>query len=60
LLTDPGSDPLLIETLQITAANFRPSPIPGVVFSDDLAPIELITNQMVLDFIISGNTEVLR
>lgn len=60
LLGNPQSDPLLVETLQITAANFRPSPMPGVVFSDDLAPIELITNQMVLDFIISGNTEVLR
>jgi predicted membrane-bound spermidine synthase len=60
LITDPNTDPLLIETLQITAANFRPPPSPGLVFSDDLAPIELITNQMVLDFIISGDMEKLR
>lgn len=60
LLLNPAVNPLLIETMQVTAANLRPSPQPGIVFTDDKAPIELITNQMVLDFIFSGSMETLQ
>ncbi|MHC1784154.1 MAG: spermidine synthase [Anaerolineaceae bacterium] len=60
LLGNPDVDPLLIATLQTTAANFQTAPTPGVIFTDDKAPIELITNQLVLDFLLSGNTEILQ
>lgn len=60
LLVRSDINPLLVDILQITAANFKPAPTPGVVFSDDRAPIELITNQMVLNFVLSGGTETLR
>jgi spermidine synthase len=60
LMPRSNIDPLLVETLQITAANFQPSPERGIVFTDDKAPIELITNQIVLDFLLSGDTEILQ
>ena len=52
--------PLLIEALQITALNLKPIPESSTVFTDDLAPIEWITNNMVLRFMLFGDMEVLQ
>jgi spermidine synthase len=52
--------PLLIEALQITALNLKPIPESSTVFTDDLAPIEWITNNMVLRFMFFGDMEVLQ
>ena len=52
--------PLLIESLQVSALNLQPLPAPGTVFTDDLAPIEWITNNMVLRFMLYGDMEVLQ
>jgi spermidine synthase len=52
--------PLLIESLQVTALNLQPMPEPSTVFTDDLAPIEWITNNMVLRFMLYGDMEVLQ
>ncbi len=52
--------PLLIESLQVTALNLQPMPQPSTVFTDDLAPIEWITNNMVLRFMLYGDMEVLQ
>lgn len=46
--------PLLLETAKTAAANLQPAPAPGPVFTDDLAPVEWITNDMILRFIFSG------
>jgi spermidine synthase len=52
--------PLLLETLQVSVANLK-TPTPSqVVFTDDKAPIEWITNNMVLNFLLSGETETLQ
>jgi predicted membrane-bound spermidine synthase len=51
---------LLIESLQVSALNLQPLPAPGTVFTDDLAPIEWITNNMVLRFMLYGDMEVLQ
>lgn len=49
--------PLLLHTLQITQDNLRPAPPAGIVFTDDLAPVEWITNNMVLRFLLLGEIE---
>ena len=38
-------------------SNLQPTPAGGMVFTDDLAPIEWITNDMVLRFILGGGVE---
>jgi spermidine synthase len=52
--------PLLIESLQIAALNLQPTPQSTTVFTDDLAPIEWITNNMVLRFMMFGDMEILQ
>lgn len=52
--------PLLLESLQLTALNLQPLPEQGTLFTDDLAPIEWITNNMVLRFMLFGDMEVLQ
>lgn len=52
--------PLLIESLKVTALNLQPDPEPGIIFTDDLAPIEWITNNMILRFMLYGDMEVLQ
>jgi hypothetical protein len=52
--------PLLIEALKTTAVNLQPTPESAVVFTDDLAPIEWITNSMVLRFMLFGDMEILQ
>jgi spermidine synthase len=52
--------PLLIESLQITALNLQPIPESTTVFTDDLAPVEWITNNMVLRFMLFGDMEILQ
>jgi len=60
-LSDRGDvHPLLIESLQVTALNLQPDPEPGIIFTDDLAPIEWLTNNMVLRFMLYGDMEVLQ
>lgn len=57
---DVSIPPLLIETMQVAIANIQPAPQPQKVFTDDWAPVEWITNTMILDFVFSGNMEGLQ
>ena len=52
-----GAHPLLWSAVDITLQNMQPTPESRTVYTDDLAPIELITNQLVLDFVLSGGTD---
>jgi len=45
---------LLLETAKTAVASLQPAPAPGPVFTDDLDPVEWITNDMILRFIFSG------
>jgi len=58
-LVDSGAHPLLIEAMAV-AINYRQDP-PEItqIYTDDRAPIELLTNKMVVDFILAGGTESL-
>jgi len=53
LLAENDTHPLLIESIRIALVNRRPLPSGGMVFTDDKAPIERITNQMVLSNILT-------
>jgi len=52
--------PLLIAAIQRTVVYQQPTPDSQVVFTDDRAPIEWITNNMVLNFLFFGELEMVR
>lgn len=60
VLNSRGAHPLLLASIQTALANLQPTPQGGQVFTDDLAPIEWITNSIVLDFFLSGDVEKLQ
>ena len=43
--------PLLLETMQSALSNIQPTPQLNIVYTDDVAPIELITNEMILSYL---------
>jgi spermidine synthase len=47
-------NPLLLETTRTAVASLQPAPAPGPIFTDDLAPVEWITNDMIMRFLFSG------
>jgi spermidine synthase len=52
--------PVLIDAMQIVVANLQPLPDVETVYTDDWAPIEWITNNMVLNYVLFGDMEVLQ
>jgi hypothetical protein len=48
-----GAHPLLLSAAHITLQYLQPTPESRTVYTDDLAPIELVTNQLVLDFVLT-------
>ncbi len=60
LAQDPGLDPLLVTTMASTYAHLQPGYQTTTVFTDDLAPIEWIVNNMVVSFVLEGGLEFLQ
>jgi spermidine synthase len=60
LYTRQDVHPLLIEAIERMIKNQQPLPKSQVVDTDDLAPVEWITNSMVLNYILFGDMEVLK
>ena len=60
LLASSATNPLLLETMQVTLSSLQPDPPPAQVFTDDLAPIEGITNDMIVKFMLAGDVELLK
>ncbi len=56
---NPQSSPLLLHALGTTIANYQPAPAPSIVFTDDKAPIEWMTNNLILAFILTGQADLL-
>jgi spermidine synthase len=50
-----ATPPLLRQAVEEAAANLRPTPESDVVFTDDLAPVEQLTNSIVIRFILGGS-----
>jgi spermidine synthase len=46
---------LLRDSLTRVAANLQPTPVSSVVFTDDVAPVEQLTNSIVIRFVLSGS-----
>lgn len=55
LLRSGDAHPLLLESLYRTVFYMQPTPEGGVVFTDERAPVEWITNSMVLSFVFGGD-----
>ena len=64
LWSRPEVHPLLVKALETVVTNQQPAPTfePGkrIVFTDDRAPIEWITNSMVLNYVLFGGIEELQ
>lgn len=60
LSADPTVPPLLLQTLQSGYTNLQPGYETTLVFTDDLAPIEWLTNNLVINFILYGDVEALQ
>ena len=60
LSQDPSLNPLLITTMSSTFTHLKPGYETTTVFTDDLAPIEWIVNDMVVRFVLQGGLEFLQ
>ncbi len=52
--------PLLIDAIELMVTNQQPVPDSQVVYTDDWAPIEWVTNSMVLNYLLAGDMEALK
>lgn len=59
LYTREDVHPMLIESIQRFVLNQQPKPESRIVFTDDWAPVEWITNNMVLNYILFDDMEAL-
>jgi len=55
-----GVDRLLLDAIRRVIVNQQPIPEGGFVFTDDRAPVEWITNNMVLTFLLYGGVESIK
>ena len=60
LLARSDVHPLLPESIYLAWTNLAPDPQQSVVFTDDRAPIEWITNNMILNFLVSGEVKTMQ
>jgi len=60
LAADPNTNPLLINAMSSTFVNLKDGYTTTTVFTDDLAPIEWIVNDMVVSFVLQGGLEFLQ
>jgi hypothetical protein len=60
LMADPGVNRLLIDSMALTWTNLQPAPAHTIVFTDDLSPIEWMTNNLILNFMLHGDMSTLK
>jgi spermidine synthase len=59
LYTNQDTPHLLLESVQRALIDLQPTPQSQIVFTDDWAPIEWITNNMVLNYVLFGDIDTL-
>ena len=59
LMENPKAPPLLLQAAQVAYTSLQPDPQGGRVYTDDLAPVEWVTNSLIINFIISGGVSEL-
>jgi spermidine synthase len=60
LIQKGGGNPLLVDSMTSAVTHLAPVIESGQVFTDDKAPIEWITNRMVVQFVLNGNIKELQ
>jgi len=60
LVNNPEVNPLLLQSIEVAAAQLQPQPDTSLVFTDDKAPIEWMTNNLVIQFLLFGDKETLQ
>jgi spermidine synthase len=60
VLLEQGADPLLVDVVQRAIQNLQPTPDSDIIFTDDWAPIERLTNSIALQFIFAGDLSSLQ
>jgi MFS family permease len=55
LMTQQNTHPLLVTAIERFVMHQQPTPVSSVIFTDDHAPIEWITNEMVLKYVFFGD-----
>ena len=55
----PDTPPLLREAVAYAGTVICPTVASGTVFTDDRAPVEMMTNRIVIDFVLSGGANAL-
>jgi len=56
LALDPEQHPILWQVLQDAVNSIKPTQVSDVIFTDDHAPVETIVDDMVLEYLLSGET----
>ncbi|MBN1264094.1 MAG: fused MFS/spermidine synthase [Anaerolineales bacterium] len=59
-LQESGANPVLIDTIELAITNLQETPADGMVFTDDVAPIEKLTNAIIIQFALNESLEILR
>ena len=59
LYNDRNTPTFLLDIIAQTYAGMHPQTESGQIFTDDLAPVEQITNSMVLNYLLSGKADTL-
>ena len=60
LANQPKTPTLLLNNFSKTLTNLKPDPTGGTIYTDDHDSVELLTNQMIFNFVASGKTTVLK
>ena len=54
LSAEGATQPLLLGSMSLTWTNLQPPPQKTIVFTDDLSPIEWMTNNLIFEFLLRG------
>ncbi len=60
LSRDPQAHPLLLTAAQVAFTSLQPDPFGGMVYTDDLSPVEWVTNSLIINFIVGGGVDRLQ
>lgn len=53
-----NTHPLLLKTLETAYAQIQPTPSGGIIFTDDRAPTEIMTDLILINFVLGGGSEL--
>ena len=59
LKAQPGIPSLLLDSMQVAVDYVQPTPPMSVVYTDDWAPVEWVTNSMVLNYVLFGDLQAI-